>query len=463
MKRSGSSLFSYVLHLLLLWLFLPGRLFASEYVAFSLKVAERKIMSDRNWRSSEVFDLGGLTAIKGLVIDRETGDIILVGEKDPNRAPLTLDDFVVALRARFIYNQWPVVSIDPNEETEKTGMQTVRYEGGIQETQFGEDLYVADYNLKRIGIGFSPTGVENVPSYWDLSTETSGASPGRTRKISSRFWFYPVLPSVAVRENVVAIKGLKIGVFTEVLSAEVDEKKFEDLSTFRDTVGDKFAAAISNNFDMLAKIHPSFLRLQGLVELVALTKALEDMDDQVDLSFYLRDYHVERVATEKVVEVLRRNQERELQTEGGTFRGYYELSGGVELMAIALRVKAGDVTALREAVLRTRPQPDALSWGFVVGEWLIPTSIVDGMDSYSVAAFYSHGEFLFRQRDYDRAIAVWLEVARAYPDMSETYSRIGAAYDRKVLPALAAEYYTKALELEPFRRNVQQTESERQP
>lgn len=257
-----------------LLIFITGNLHAAEYVAFSLKAAQEKITStpkgeDYRKLYPEVFTLGGITAVKGLVYDQKTGDIILVGERDTDRAILTLDDFVVALRARFIHGKWPLVSIDPTPDTEKTNMQTVRFEGGIEDTQFGEDLFDADYRLKQLGMGLLPSGVAGLKTYWDLGMERARERSGGSHKINSRFWFYPVLPSVAVREDVVSIKGLNVGVFTEVLSAEIDGKKIENLSTFQDMTGDKFAKAVSDNFDGLAKVHPSFLRLQGLDEMVA--------------------------------------------------------------------------------------------------------------------------------------------------------------------------------------------------
>jgi len=114
---------------------ISSRAFSAEYIAFSLKVAKERIISTpeaKDYRRlyPEVFNLGGITAIKGLVYDRKTGDVILVGQRDPKRAKLTLDDFVVALRARFIYRKWPLVSIDPTPQTKETNMQIVRFEGG---------------------------------------------------------------------------------------------------------------------------------------------------------------------------------------------------------------------------------------------------------------------------------------------------------------------------------------------
>jgi hypothetical protein len=426
---------------------------AEEYVAFSLKAAQKTVSSEGEY-SSEVLNLGGITAVRGLVCDRKTGDVILVGIKDPTRAKLTLDDFVVALRARFIHNQWPLVSIDPTDETKETNRQIVRFEGDIEGTQFGEDLFEADFRLKKIGMGLLPAGIPNLKTYWDLAMEKAKKKADASHKICSRFWFYPVLPSVTVREDVVSIKGLKVGVFTEVLSAEIDGKRIEDLSTFQDETGEIFAKGVSDNFEQLARVHPSFLRLQGLDELVALTKAIEEMEEKPDLSFWLKEYRVKPVRTEKKIEVLRRKEEYELPMEGEVYRGYQEVSGGVQLMAIALRLKAGDVTALKEAVLKTRPKEDALSWGFIIGEWLIPTSIPT-MDTSSAVILYAHGEFLFQQKDYDHAIACWRKVASAYPEIGETYFKIGMAFERKGMPACAADYYTKALQFDPFLKNIQ--------
>ena len=177
---------------IILVLFLSLHLYAAEYIAFSLKVAQKRIISTpegKDYRKlhPEVFTLSGITAIKGLVYDRKTGDVILVGQRDPERAPLTLDDFVVALRARFIYGKWPVVSIDPTEETKRTNMQIVRFEGGIEDTQFGKDLFDADYRLKRIGMGLLSPGIPGLETYWDISMKRAKEGTEGSHKINSRF------------------------------------------------------------------------------------------------------------------------------------------------------------------------------------------------------------------------------------------------------------------------------------
>jgi tetratricopeptide (TPR) repeat protein len=436
------------------FLLIGGTVRAAEYAAFSLKVAQERITKvPEEQYSPEVFSLGGITALTGLVYDRVTGDVILIGEKNPERALLTLDDFVVALRARFIHGKWPLVSIDPTEETKKTEMQVVRFEGGIEETQFGQDLFDADYRLKRIGMGLLPPGIPGLETYWNLGMEEAKKGTGGSRKISSRFWFYPVLPSVSVREDVVAIKGLKVGVFTEVLSAEIDGKKIEDLSTFQDVTGDQFAKAVSERYEELTKVHPSFLRLQGLDELVALTKAIEEMDEKPDLSFWLENYRVKKAETKKEVKVLKRKQDYELPVSGGVYSGYLELSGGVELTAIALRLKSGDVTALKEAVLHTRPKPDALSWSFVAAEWLIPTSPeMFRMDD--IVALFTQALFLQEKKYHRDAIVLYGKIIEFKPDWNWPYHNRGLAYADMGEYDKAISDYNKAIEIDPMDAGV---------
>jgi len=425
-----------------------------EYVAFSLHVAQKLLAglgTGPNYRVvyPEVYNLGGMTQILGLVYDRQGPDLVLVGKYDPERQPLTLDDWAVALRARFIHNTWPEVSIDPTEETPKSAMQRVRFAGGIDDTQVGADLLEADYRLKQIAMGLLPAGIPGLPTYWELGLDRGQERPGDSLKSSARFWFYPVSPSVAVRQDVVAVKGLTVGVFTEVLAAEVDGRKVEDLSTFQDPAGDRFAKTVSARFTELAKVHSSLARVQGLDELVALTRAIEVMEEQPDLTFWLRDYQVKQVWTKKALKVLRRYEEYQVQGARVVSRRSQELSGGVHLVAIALRLKAGDVTALKEAVLKTRPHPEALSWSFVVGEWLIPTA--PGMLTLAdVVPLSIQAQFLHEKKYHDEVITLYGKILALDPDLDWVYNNRGVTYaEAKREYDRAIADFNKALEINP--------------
>lgn len=428
-----------------------GRPHSEEYIAFSLNRARHTIETnvyDQDFRLSypKTFNFYGINKISGMVFDRKAKDIILVGRHDPVRPPLTLDDFVISLRAKFVYGEWPKVSIDPTEETEMTNLQTVRFEGGIENTYFGETLFEADYQLKNIGIGFGNSSIPGVECYWDLSVARLINESTGSHQIDSRFWFYPITPDIQVRDDVVAImKGVKIGVFTEVLSAEMGGKLIENVSTFRDDVGDDFAQSITDNFALIAEHYPSFSRLQGLVELVALSQGISNMEDMPDLSFWLTQYNVQRINTKEKIEVVKREQDYILP---GGHKSHLVLSGGVVLVAIALNLKAGDATALRDAVLKTRPSNDASSWTFTTGEWLIPTA--PGMVTLEdIIPLFTQVEFLYEHKRYTDAAIILNNIIEVQPSWAQGYYNRGVLFAEQGYYDKAIVEFDKAIEINP--------------
>jgi tetratricopeptide (TPR) repeat protein len=428
---------------------------AEEYVAFSLGVARQRIeRAGEGWREKEpeIVSLAGINKVEGFVYDTAGGDLILVGEHEEGRAPLTLDDLVVALRARFRYNQWPLVSIDPTPDTKKTEMQHVRFEGGIDETAFGQALYEADYRLKEMGMGLKLPGIVGLKTYWDRSVEEAESETlvGR-REVNSRFWFYPINPYVVVREGVCVVRGLKVGVFTEVMGVKIDGKAVEDLEAFKVEKADAFASDVSTRFEDLCKTQLPFNRLRGLQELVAVSKALEEMSygytggEKPDLAWWLEKYPLAKVETPKETSVLRRKYERQ--------RGWFEVSGGVHLTALAMRLNAGDVKALREAVLKMRPVPESLKWEFVAGEWLV--SVEPGqVKPEDVALLFQQAVFLHQQGRYKDAVALYDHVLTIAPDLEVAYQARALChyysrdYDR------AVQDYDRAITLDPDRPHV---------
>jgi len=436
--------------LLLAVILLVGALSADEYVAFSLKVAQQRVEAGGpDWRETkpDVFYLGGMTKVVGLVYDRQNNDPIIVGERILNRAPLTLDDLVVALRSRLVRAEWPEVSIDPTLQTEKTKMQVVRFEGGVENTQFGLDLFEADLRLKKLGWGLIQSGVSSVMSHWDLCLQRYGDVSG-SRSVVNRFWFRPVLNNVCVLEDVAAFRELKIGVFTEVLSAAIDGKKIGGLSSFHDPTADAFVEGIRDHFDELAEKHPSFSRVRGLLELVGLASAIQLMKQIPDLSYWLREYEPRRVATPRQLEELVRSEKLE-RTAGG-IRSVFtqEFSGGVQLMALALGLKKGVVTALRDAVLKTRPGQDALTWGFLVGDWVIPLQ-ADSSNWAAALQLRLQVVFLLKQERYVEAVSPCDRVVELLPDEDWPYRLRGFAYEGRCEYERAIADYTSALERNP--------------
>lgn len=374
------------------------------YIAFSMKTAQQHIENScDNWRKEkpEVYNLAQINKVEGFVYDTESNDLILVGQHEDNRVDLTLDDLVVALRAKFRYNEWPLVSIDPTPDTERTQMQFVRFEGGIRDTAFGQALLDADYRLKQMSMGFEQTGIAGLLTSWDRNIQELEARTSIGQgKVDSRFWFYPIIPVVAVRKGICVMRGLKIGVFTEVLSATIDGRPVENIRDYQNATDKAFAIDISEKFDKLCETQPSFNRLRGLQELVALSKALEELEYKPDLTWWIKKYPLTKTETPKEIKVLQRRYDG--------WRGWFEVSGGVHMVALAMRLNTGDVHALREAVLITRPSADALNWAFVAAEWIIPIEPKqENVKPDDLVSLFQQALFLQRQERHTDAIHVY--------------------------------------------------------
>jgi len=421
-----------------------GPCLAVQYTAYSLAAARVRVeRGGSDWRSKEpeVLNLGGINRVEGFVLDKASGALILVGEHEEGRAALTLDDLVVALRARLRENEWPLVSIDPTPDTPTTKKQHVRWEGGIQGSAFGQTLFDADYRLKELGMGLAETGVAGLQTCWDRDVEECerGGGAGETR-IRSRLWFYPITPHVVVREGVCVVRGLRMGVFTEVLSATVNGKAVEDLKAFKSAATEAWARDVNDRFEDLCRTQPSFNRLRGLEELTAVSKAVEEMEERPDLKWWLEEYPLAKVETPTEVPL------RVREKEGAGYR--LEVSGGVRLTALAMRLSAGDVSALREAVLKTRPGPDALQWSFVAGEWIVPLG-AGQVKPEDIALLFQQAVFLQERERHADAVALYDEIIRLDPDYAEAYNNRGIAYRNKGEHDRAIADYDRAIALKP--------------
>ncbi len=337
------------------------------FVAYSLREARR--LHESGVASPELRELGGMTSIAGMVYaeDGAVGgsgeDLILVGQVDASRPSVTLDDFVVAIRSLLVHDAWPLVSIDRTPETGTTGRQRVRFEGGIANTRFGKDLLDADVALKKLALGLpgEPTATK---SYFALAAQRA-ARGEQDESVAARFWFYPLSPSLATRDGVFVVKELRVGARTQVL--DVGERTVDGDSAVRDAVGDEFAAALTDHYDDLAAAQPEIGRLKVLFDLVALANGLQSLPNRPDLDYWLRAYQVASVETPADYPLLERKEA--VRTAAG--ERALAVEGGVEVRALALRLQDGDVTALREAVLKSRPDPRALTWRVPIQGWRV--------------------------------------------------------------------------------------------
>ena len=431
-------------------------------VAYSMKVAQAQVREverqGRDFRRerADVFHLGGITTPWAVVVDPAAGDWIVVGEHDPKASALTLDDWVVALRARFVHVEAdPGVTIDrrPSERCLKAGLATacldasrqdVRFFGGVENTRFGHVCLEADRLMKRIGLALEPAPVKELKTYYHLALAELRKAGGRRREVASRFWFYPTVDRVNVLEDVVLLEQFRMGIFTEVLQVAVDGKPVSATHGLTDAPSDAFARSFNEQYDAIAAARPILDTLRGVTRLAALAKGLAQSDLRIPVDYYLQRYPVQPLATPTEHDVL---------TVQSPKPGI-QLSGGVAVAALVSRLKGGDASGFKRLVLAARPSEIALRWSVPIAVragW--PESVtlpVTAGDATEIATLFSRALFLQQTKHYDAAIETYGKVLARAPNLVvSAYVHRGQAYAQKGRYDLAIADYDREISLNP--------------
>lgn len=374
---------------------------AGPYVAFSLR--EAAVQAQQDPARGALGDLGGMTRVCGMVYDGEGNDLILVGRVVQGQASASLDDLVVALRARMLRHQWPTVSIDPTPATGRTGLQAVTFLGGIENSAFGRDLLQADIILKECSLQLRPlvapvvsyralygknlldslrrTGVEPVDAeveWFDPVQQPAAFAPLQDRPIKDerahrcRFWFHPCEPPYFLaRDGVFCIQELRLMVREELVPPSADAAPASPPSPEAADAARQFAAAWGEHLGPLSAAHPVLKRLKILYDLVAVAEGVRELGCPGALKYLLEDHVVAAAATAEQHRLVRLCALVK-RTDG--LQHAIELSGGVQLKADLRWLKLGEVGRLRNVVLKTRPAPRALTWGLPLEEWKMPNA-----------------------------------------------------------------------------------------
>jgi len=396
--------------IILVWPTFSYSALTQSYVAFSLREAQRLVQHGEKV-SFTLFSLGGITRVIGMVHDWEGGDIILVGRVVNGQPEAHLDDLVVALRTRLLYNEWPVVSIDPTTETPKTGRQVVNFRGGIAGTQFGKDLLDCDIILKKYSLELLPP-IGSVPSYkslclgnlkdrieaegtrvvevrWfspDSSKNFHGCSIRAGESYQTRFWFYPLDPIRTVarkEEGVFCITELRLGISAELEYVSRDGTALTDQSIAIYRIGELFSNQFTEHFREMVSKYPLLKRLKILYDLVSVAEDIRDLKNTgylkhgPDLAYFLKEYRVSPVQTRKEYDLIEMLAVVE-RSDG--LRHAVQISGGIEFKRELKWLNWGVVGPLREIVLKTRPTHEALSWTLPLEDWKMPNS--EDLDSH---------------------------------------------------------------------------------
>jgi len=400
MRKSSSTLLL-ALCLSLGCLTVAPRCIGSDIRAFSLREADRLLGAGSQDGAQDLRQLGGITRFAGMVFDSESADIILVGRANSGLPSVTVDDLMIALQARIRTDSYPAVSIDLTEQTATSGFQQVRYVGAIEGTQFGADFLGSDVALKRYSLdllesisGITPyltlyevdkkrelerEGAEVEAVEWFSGEEGArrlkdhlGRRTSAVHSVQSRFWFNVMEDEsfVVEKDGVYVIEELRIGVSVETISHRNTTAVGQREEQGRDEVAEEFAQQFTAHYRDAARAHPELERLKVLFDLVCIAEGIAHLGDRGPTLAALTDrQNVTAMKTDDHFPLLQRVGEFRSSSDSAVL---VQVSGGIELEAILLALEDGDVSALKFAVLESRPTPDALSWQVPLDDWQMP-------------------------------------------------------------------------------------------
>jgi len=362
--RQTRQLPAFVSSLLAICLLMPDSRALAELRAFSLKAAERAIRDGRD--TEEVRHLGKITVPFAVVLAAQD-DVVLVGHADAAEPVLTTDCVAAALRVAFLNDEEAGVSIDPTPDTLDTKRQAVHFTGGIERTSLGKAFLEADIVLKKLALGELDAQIAGVPSYLELTVDEArkrGADSVISGSPYARVWWYPDDPQYEPSDGIFAVR-LGVGAAVSQTPPRAPNQTPRSEAREAPEADATFAQTLTTGFDDLAQEFPALARLKPLFSLLALSKLLKGTGQPLELEFWLREYRVQEIPTPEEYPLLTKTAE----LGGGTSSLVLRINGGVESRALLVRLRDGDISAVRDAVVESRPHASAVSWDVPISNW----------------------------------------------------------------------------------------------
>ena len=302
--------------------------------------------------------LAGLQQIKYVLALPEENDIVLIGPaegwkvaadgtvvgKTTRKPVLLLDDLLVVLRA--VNSPTPSViscSIDPSEEGRQRvqrlksssdprqaaaalenalGPQVISVEGIPANSHFAGVLVAADYRMKQIGMGLTPSPVRSLPSFIDMMRSTR-----RAANMMPRWWLEPDYGTILGDEDGLAWEITEAGVKTMTENDLFTSDGGRQQTGKSDPVSRKWAETMTSCYADLSVAEPVFGQLQGCMDLAVAATLIARKGllgkAQCDLPMLVKEHGTAEMAAPRFVaskaSAVRKNQ------------GWVIACGGVQL------------------------------------------------------------------------------------------------------------------------------------
>ncbi|MDR2438584.1 MAG: DUF1598 domain-containing protein [Planctomycetaceae bacterium] len=268
--------------------------------------------------SDSVRYLGGLTAIRYIVVVPEENDIILVGPseawqadtygniigKTSGRPVFRLEDLLTVFRTWNHQTRPSVItcSIDPTKDAlakiaqvnrqfpvvdgnnvqafaaaqeAAYGVNIVTLHGIPEQSRFAMVLVIADYKMKQIGLGHIPSPIRNLPSYIHLIG-------GSQKQINPRFWLTPEYGTITHDSKKLTwqLSEVKVKALTDNEYVDSRNNSYQPGGK-PDRAAINWCSKMTANYEALSKADPVFGDLRNCMEL-AVTVALIRQEGLLD-------------------------------------------------------------------------------------------------------------------------------------------------------------------------------------
>lgn len=369
---------------LLIFLLIKGDLSAKEYIAFSLKTAQKVISSSPKTNYVRVtfpdlFRLSGITNIEGAIYDKKKENIIIIGSKKGSLPLLNLDDLVVILRSILIYGRQPYVSLSPAKSGDSWDVYLGR---GIKNTHVGNELINVALSLQK------------------MSADV--LDPKRSLDLL----LISVVPKVQVKKNILIIKGFKQYILTNPREAIAVLQK-----------------RMKNNL---------FPRLKVISQLIALAQGIDQMGiNKGNLWFWLKDYKPRPVITPKEVKFADNSN---------------RIPCAIMALGIVSHPKKTHMKRLRKLVLKTRPKKENVSWKFDMKEQ--KNADIYSKDMEKAIDMFSEAIYLHKvKKSFYKAIDLYTKIIKIKSDWNLPYYFRAAIYNELKKYKKAIKDYEQAIEM----------------
>lgn len=288
----------------------------SELRMVSLRAIRDALVAAKDQRyedlPADVLYLGGMQRLQFIFVYPEENDLVLagpgegwkvdaagniVGEKS-DRPVVFLHDLLIALQtAEAARNGGVSCSIDPTEEGRKNldgflseqkvmhagvpsgvekalGRQVISLNGVPKTTHFARTLVAADYQMKRLAMGLEESPLTSLPSFLEMLTKSNV----RITNMMPRWWlacnYEPIGKSADGLSWELRGPGVKVLTEDEFIGDDGGVKQ----SGKADPLAQKWADAMTRDYDKLSEKKPIFTDLRNVMDL-AVAAALISKED----------------------------------------------------------------------------------------------------------------------------------------------------------------------------------------